>query len=264
MADTGMLTNHYGGRASAVEFTDGVAAAIYTGEGAVALEDQRWDLTPDLFSGPEELVRFLESAPVVSMERVGSGSTDPQKVILADDGRRYRAIFKDVDQRDRSYTNEVAAYRIDRMLGLGMVPPTVIREIDGVTGSLQAWVENAFNEEDRLAEDLQPPDPSSFEEQRDHAGVFDVLIFNIDRNGSNTLISFDDWKIHLIDHEQALKPNLPSPYHLADGRSMLDADLAAALASLEPATVHAELDSLLSEDQIAALLERRDLLIAAE
>ncbi len=262
MADTGMLTEHYGGRASAVEMTDGVLAALYTGEGAMALEDQRWDLTPGLFSGPDEVVVFLESASVVSIELVGSGSTHPKEVILADNGRRCRAIFKDVDEADRSYANEIAAFRLDRMLGLGMVPPTVVREINGTTGSLQLYVENAINEEDRLAEDLWPADNRGFQEQRDDAGVFDVLIFNIDRNGSNTLITTHDWQIHLIDHEQALKPSLPSPYHLDAGRSMLDGDFAAALAALDPEEVRAEIGDLLTDQEIDALFERRDLILA--
>ena len=241
MADTGMLTEHYGGRASAVEMTNGVLAALYTGEGPMTLEDQRWNLTPGLFSGPDDVVAFLESAPVVSMEMVGAGSTAPKDVILADDGRRCRAIFKDIDQADRRYTNEVAAYRLDRLLGLGMVPPTVVRQINGVTGSLQLYVENAINEEDRLAEDLSPEDDGEFKEQRDHAGVFDVLIFNIDRNGTNTLITTTDWQIHLIDHEQTLKPSLPSSYHLDTGRAMLDVDFAAALATLNQEVVRAEI-----------------------
>ena len=261
MADTGMLTEHYGGRASAMEMTNGVVAALYTGQGAEPLEDQRWDLTPGLFGGADELASFLESASVVHTEPVGAGSTDPRTVILADNGRRCRAIFKDIDQGDRQYTNEVAAYRLDRMLGLGMVPPTVVREINGATGSLQAWVENAINEEDRLAEDLSPEDGGDFEKQRDHAGVFDVLIFNIDRNGSNTLITTSDWQIHLIDHEQALKSSVPSPYHLDAGRAMLDEDFAAALAGLDAGVVRTELGGLLSEEQIEALLERRDLLL---
>jgi len=261
MADTGMLTEHYGGRASALEMTNGVVAALYTGQGGEPLEDQRWDLTAGLFGDADELATFLESASVVHTERVGAGSTDPRTVILADNGRRCRAIFKDIDQGDRHYTNEVAAYRLDRMLGLGMVPPTVVRRINGATGSLQAWVENAINEEDRLAEDLSPEDDDDFEEQRDHAGVFDVLIFNIDRNGSNTLITTSDWQIHLIDHEQALKPSVPSPYHLDAGRAMLDEEFAAVLAGLDAEAVHAELGGLLSEEQIDALLERRDLLL---
>lgn len=261
MADTGMLTEHYGGRASALEMTNGVIAALYTGQVGEPLEEQRWDLTPGLFGGAEELASFLGSASVVHTEPVGAGSTDPRTVILADNGRRCRAIFKDIDQGDRHYTKEVAAYRLDRMLGLGMVPPTVVREINGTTGSLQAWVENAINEEDRLAEDLAPVDDGDFEEQRDHAGVFDVLIFNIDRNGSNTLITTSDWQIHLIDHEQALKPSVPSPYHLDAGRAMLDEDFAAALAGLDAELVRAELGGLLSEEQIEALLKRRDLLL---
>ena len=37
---------------------------------------------------------------------------------------------------------EVAAYRIDRLIGLGLVPATIEREYRGRAGSLQWWVES--------------------------------------------------------------------------------------------------------------------------
>jgi hypothetical protein len=41
-----------------------------------------------------------------------------------------------------SYKSEIAAYRLDRVRGLDMVPPTVERSVEGESGSLQLWVEN--------------------------------------------------------------------------------------------------------------------------
>lgn len=262
MADTGMLTDHYGGQASAVEITDGVLYEMYAGEGSVPLRAQRWELTPAMFSGLADTVAFLESAPVVSIQPLGTGSTEPQEVILASDGRRMRAVFKDVDVEGHRFGGEVAAYKLDRMLALGMVPPTVTREINGTPGSLQLWVAEAINEEDLRSEDLQPADPEAFEDLHRRADVFDVLILNVDRNGSNTLVTPGDWEIHLIDHEAAFAPRLPPAFYLADGRSKLDRELAAGLAALDPTEIEAEMEGLLTEEQIAALLQRRELLLA--
>jgi len=261
LADTGMLNEHYGGRASAVVMMDGVLYEAYHGEGTRSLSDQQWHQTPEMFSSDEDHARFLESAQVVFMKDIGSGTTRPMEVWLADNGRRCRAVFKSIDDGDRRYFHEVAAYRLDVLLGLGMVPPTVVREIAGTAGSLQLYLENVINEEDRIAEDLEPEDPGEFHHQQDRADVFDLLIFNIDRNGSNMLISTVDWKVHLIDHEQAFNPSLPGSYHLEDARAKLDQDFRDLLTALEPAELRAEMDALLTPEQIDALLERRDLLL---
>ncbi len=228
------------------------------------LRAQRWALTPAMFSDQEEMAAFLRSAPVVSMWPLGTGSTDPQGVILASNGHRMRAVFKDVDEEGHRYGGEVAAYRLDRMLGLDMVPPTVSRVIDGTPGSLQLWVADAVNEGNLLSEDLRPSDPDAYENQQRRADVFDVLILNIDRNGNNTLITTGDWQVHLIDHEAAFEPRLPPALFLEDGRAKLDDELTSRLAALDPAEVTAEMNSLLTDEQIAVLLERRDLLVGTD
>jgi len=262
LADTGMLASHYGGRGAAVEIRNGRLFSFYPGEGSSPLSVQRWELTEKLFTGDADLEEFLRTAQVVWSEEVGSGTTEPMQVGLAADGRRARAIFKAIDTDGRRYEHEVAAYKLDRMLGLGMVPPTVLREVDGRVGSLQLWVENAVSEVDRRDENLQPADSEAFQVELDEAGVFDLVIFNIDRNGSNMLISPADWQIHLIDHERAFAPKTPSRPHLDDVRSRLDDGISRKLAGLDGEAVHDQLGSLLSDDQITALLSRVELLLS--
>ena len=41
-----------------------------------------------------------------------------------------------------SYRAEIAAYELDKLLGLSMVPPTVERKVKGETGSAQMWVDD--------------------------------------------------------------------------------------------------------------------------
>jgi hypothetical protein len=264
LADTGMLTEHYGGRASAVVMNDGVLYEAYTGEGEQLLNDQRWDKTPEMFASDDDYIEFLETAPVVFMRPVGSGTSRPMEVWLAQNGRRCRGIFKLVDEGDRRYEHEVAAYRLDRLLNHGMVPPTGQREVGGMPGSIQLWMENVINEEDRVSEDIQLSDPVENQHQRDHAAVFDLLVFNVDRHGSNMFISTVDEKVWLIDHERAFKPEIPSRYYLEDARSKLDEDLRELLVELDVELVREELSEFLTGEQIDALLERRDLLLATD
>jgi hypothetical protein len=261
MADTGMLASHYDGRPSAVEIRNGQLFAIYPGEGSRPLQAQRWEFTADRFAGDADIEEFLRTAQVVWKEAVGSGSTRPVQIGLAGDGRRAKAVFKTIDTDGRRYVHEVAAYKLDRLLGLGMVPTTVLRAIDGTPGSVQLWVENAVNENNRRAENLQPDDLEAFESSVAAAKVFDLVIFNIDRNGSNTLITPIDWRLHLIDNERAFAAKSPASAHLKDARSGLDESLEQRLAALDRDALHAELSGLLSEDEIAALLARVDLLL---
>jgi hypothetical protein len=260
MADTGMLVSQYEGRPSAVEFRNGQLLAVYPGEGERVVAPQRWELTGNRFSGDADLEDFLTTAQVVWKEEVGSGSTRPLQIGLADNGRRAKAVFKAIDTDGRRYAHEVAAYRLDRLLGLGMVPPTVLREIDGTTGSVQLWIENAVNESNRRAENLEPDDREAFDASINASKVFDLVIFNIDRNGSNMLITPGDWRIHLIDHERAFAAKSPAAPYLADARSRLEKPFEQRLAALDPDTVRGELAGLLGEDEIAALLARVHLL----
>ena len=262
LADTGMLADHYGGRGAALEIEHGRLAAFYPGEGEASLAAQRWELTAGAFADDAALEEFLRTAEIVWMEEVGSGSTEPMQVGLADDGRRARAIFMTIESDGRRNEHELAAYRLDRMLDLDMVPPTVVREIDGVTGSLQLWVDNAVSEGDRRDENLRPEDPAMFAHQLDTATVFDLVIFNIDRNGSNMLITYDDWRVHLIDHERAFAAKLPSEPYLDDARDRLDDEMVRRLKALKNDGVRTRLADLLSERQIEALLERVDLVLS--
>jgi hypothetical protein len=261
MADTGMLATHYEGRASAVEIRNGQLLAVYPGEGERLVAPQRWELTEHRFSGDADLEDFLRTAQVVWKEDVGSGSTRPLQIGLADDGRRAKAVFKAINTDGRRYVHEVAAYRLDRLLGLGMVPPTVLRKIDGTTGSVQLWIDNAVNESNRRSENLEPGDRAAFDASINASKVFDLVIFNIDRNGSNMLITPADWRIHLIDHEHAFAGKLPAGPHLQDARSRLEKPFKQQLAALDADAVRGELAGLLSEDEIAALLARVELLL---
>jgi len=261
MADTGMLASHYQGRPSAVDIRSGHLFAVYPGEGSRPLQAQRWEFTAELFTGDADVEEFLKTAQVVWKDEVGSGSTRPVQIGLADDGRRAKAIFKVVDEDGRRYAHEVAAYKLDRLLGLGMVPTAVLREIDGTVGSVQLWVENAVNDNNRRDMNMEPADPAAFELSLAEARVFDLVIFNIGRNGSNTLVTPADWRLHLIDNERAFAASSPAAALLKDARSGLDKSLEQRLAALDRGAVRAELAGLLSEDEIAALLARVDLLL---
>lgn len=234
--------------------------------------------TPAAASGPDdEIETFLLEAEVISMRALLSGISAPSRVVLRLDGEERNSIFKSVNvapgdvERSRdarrgftdSYRYEIAAYRLDRLLGLGMVPVTVFRNIAATPGSLQIWIEDNINEETRLARAEGPGDPALIEPQLERMRLFDYLIANEDRNDWNLLYTPADWRLHLIDHSRSFRSRTPRPKKKEIAALAADPALQERLAALDRETLEASLDGLLGEEQIEALLARRDRLLSS-
>jgi hypothetical protein len=159
------------------------------------------------------------------------------------------------------YIYDVAAYRIDRLLGMDMVPVAVERTVDGTAGAAQDWIENAIDEGRRVTEKLEPYDSESFQRQTQVMRVFDALIYNADRNQGNILYTPGDWKLHLIDHTRAFRLATGRPPGLVDVPLVIEPDLRARLAALNEEQLKQALGSTLSNAQIGAILKRRDKLL---
>ena len=95
------------------------------------------------------------------------------------------------------HLRELAAYRIDRMLGWGLVPPTVVREDapHGV-GAVQAFV--AHDPDDHYFALLESAGPGVLDQLR-RMVVFDLVIDNADRKAGHVLRDRVG-RIRLVDH----------------------------------------------------------------
>src|SRR6185436_10699863 len=105
-----------------------------------------------------------------------------------------------------SWQLEVAAYQIDRIIGLKKVPATVERYINNNIGSLQWWVQNRMSEEGRRKEKLEAPDKEAWDQVWLKMFLFDALIANVDRHLNNILIT-QDWDLRFIDHSRSFRSN---------------------------------------------------------
>jgi hypothetical protein len=167
----------------------------------------------------------------------------------------------ELDFRD-TWRNNVAAYRIDRMLGLGMIPVTVVRtdKRSGKPASYTWWVDDVLMvERERYEKKIRAPNPTEWNRQIFVVRIFDQLIYNFDRNLGNLVID-NSWRIWMIDHTRAFKifKELRDAKNLSD---TCEADLLARLRTLEkPALVEATKD-LLTEGQVDGLLGRRDTIV---
>jgi hypothetical protein len=221
-----------------------------------------------------ELEDFLRRAAVSDLRAIPVGVTKPRKVTLTLDGVKRDAAWRVINEsrtgvtkvgREReldfedTWRTDCAAYELDKLLGLGMVPATVERVISGERGSLTIWVDNAVTEQERRDRNMLPPDPEAWSRQVFKMRMFDNLIHNIDRNLGNSLITAD-WQLRLIDHSRSFRKatTLREPDQLARfSRSLLEA-----MARLEKGELRARLGRYISVFQIDALLERRDRLLA--
>ena len=222
-----------------------------------------------------EVEEYLRTADVVAIEDIGYGITHPRRVTLQKDGRQARAIFKtvDIESIDLHYTNrfeqvftdryayEVAAYRIDRMLGIGLVPVTVLRTINGELGSLQLWIDGAADMQDVIDHDLPVGNADLLLQRLMLMYVLDAVIYNIDRNYHNILVRPERDDFFLIDHSRSFRTTKKLPSLKEERPIPVPETVASRLRELDLAALTAELDGLLKPQQIRAVEARRRLLL---
>jgi hypothetical protein len=275
LLDAGMLKSVYRGSPAALVIEGGRSGIAYAD-----LPGQR--LQPEVRAravGPrpaglpdDDLENWLAEAEVAAVEELDAGITQPQRVTLQKDGVELRAVFKRLstdfgstnrkqalDNADR-FEYEIAAYRLDRLLGLEMVPVTIPRTIDGRRGILQFWVDDSINLRTMLERKLQPDGWCEAAPQYNLMNVFDVLIHNTDRTQENALFT-RDWSLVLIDHSRAFPTYQKRPRLLYQGEFTLPQALAERLAALDRATLQQALGAWLHQRQLDALLKRRDQLL---
>jgi hypothetical protein len=158
-----------------------------------------------------------------------------------------------------SFKSELAAYRLDRLLGLGIVPPTVARQFKDEAGAVRLWIEGAMTETERSRDKIQAPDQAAWDRQVADVRVFFNLTFNTDYNNINNLLVDTDFRIIPIDHSRAFR----TKKSLVAEQMMMrfSPDLLERLEALDLDSLTDSLGDLLSKGQIKALLKRRDLIL---
>ncbi len=227
------------------------------------------------FESFEEVEDFLLEAGVARAKTRREGANKYKKVVLDKEGVWANSIFRweNIVRRPEfdptsfgeekrhfrdSYESELAAYKINEILGLNNIPPTVYREVQGRSGSIQIWMEKVMKEVDLARKGTKPPDVTSWNRQKRDMYVFDNLINNIDRNQNNILID-KDWNLWLIDHTRsfAMDSTLPAP----DKVSRCSRSLYNALKQMDEDLVKETLASILQEAEVDAFFVRREILI---
>ena len=158
-----------------------------------------------------------------------------------------------------SFTYEIAAYELDKYLGLGLVPPAVQRTIKDTTGSLQMFIENAMRESDRKRENIAPADPEAHERAMADLRVFENLVYDVCGNDRDTLVQKDTGRVYRVDFSEAFAPEngtLPGCEILRCSRRLYQG-----LLDWDQEKVAVLLASYLNEEEVRALYARRDSIV---
>jgi hypothetical protein len=228
-------------------------------------------------------VDFLGSAKITDAVQFASREavTSPWKLTLAKGDVTRFGLWKNIDAvaedggPDR-WRFEVAAYRLDVLLGLDMVPPTVEREFKDRRGSLQLWMDKTESMKKRLArEEVEPSGATTDWEAKGYIQrAFDSLIANDDRNVNNILIGAQDRMI-LIDHSRTFRTAPPFDEKLVygaaglmktrDGKPLpflkLPRAFVGKLRALDSKSVREAVQKYLTGAEVRAVMARRDLIL---
>jgi hypothetical protein len=234
--------------------------------------------------GENEVADVLARGTIAVTEACAPGVLEVRVTL---DGRSVDGIFEAAPAD--TVKRELAAYRLDRLLGLGLVPATVARTHDGRSGVLQGRPENWASEQDRQnaakgtaaglvcqAISNAPKDPPArrppqarpakmpsggwceLPPQFQLAYTFDALIDNRGRTFDRYLYDADTAMMFLTGHASAFGTGTEIPKALNTALATTGPEMQSRLRRLDVASVKTAIGEYVDEREIKALLERRD------
>ena len=237
--------------------------------------------TPPALSDAE-IEQFLLHARVIKTKGIKKGVTGSLQATLSDGKLTHDAHIQTIDEQKQQFTGSkggvefdfrdswtfnIAAYRIDRLIGMNLVPVSVERHHGYNAAAFTWWLDDVMmDEEERLARkkvkekanDAEPPDTELWNQQMQVVRVFDQLIANVDRNLGNLMIT-KDWRVWPIDHTRAFRTN-KEPKAL-DNVTRCDRAIFERMKTLNKDNLTKATGKYLSTYQIDAVLARRDAIV---
>ena len=255
--DTGMNRPVYKGHPAALLLDHGNVRVIYA-EGGLPPPVPREPLFVASSSLDDTAVAsILTNGTVTVTGPRGTGALD---VVMEQDGKRVPALFTQLSAE--AIRKNLAAYRLDRVLRLGLVPATVKREVNGQAGILQARPERWVTQADVEQKSLRPGGWCALEPQFQLMYAFDALIGNEGRTRERMLYDAAEWMLLLTGHEQAFGTSKALPRHLRESVPRPGPEMQRRLAMLDQAALMQAVGDVLKDRERSALLARRDLLLA--
>lgn len=219
------------------------------------------------FGSQEEKQQFLLKANIASEREISPAAMQ----LTLDAGSKHdaRAQFLDHQTPGANLRFDLAAYELDKALGLNLVTPAVERTVKGRAAVVVWWVDDfAMNEFERRRKKIEPPDPDRWTKQMQAVRIFDELIANAYRNVDpafyqttlwDNLLITRDWGVWITDHKRAFGVNK----RLEHPETLLQCDRAMLkkLRGLNKNELQRRVGRYLSSVQVDALEARRARLV---
>jgi hypothetical protein len=253
--DTGMNRPVYKGHPAALLLEHGDMRVIYAEGGPPAVVPREPLFVAVSSLDDAEVASILTNGTVTVSGPRGTGALD---IVVEQNGKRVPALF--TQGSADAIRKNLAAYRLDRALRLGLVPATVKRDVNGQTGIVQARPERWVTQADVEQKSLRQGGWCALQPQFQLMYAFDALIGNQGR--TNERILYDgDWMLLLTAHEQAFGTGKALPSQL---RTVLQLgpEMRRRLSMLDKAALAEALGDLLKDRERSAVLARRELLLA--
>jgi len=256
--DAGMNRAVYRGRPAALILEDGKATVLYADAPAAPMAIP----AEPLYVAPENIDDATAAAALVSGNVTLAGPRAPGVLdaVVESDGRKVPAVF--VAAADDSVDRELAAYRLDRLLQLGIVPATAAREVQGQHGYLQARPAQWVTQADVQARSLRGGGWCAMDPQFELVYSFDALTGNEGRTPDRLLFDAQEWMVLATGHDRAFGTGKAFPAYLKARPPAPGAELRRRLAALTAAQLSKALAGLVNAREQRAILERRDALLA--
>jgi len=259
--DTGMLNFYYSGIGHALVL-EGDSVSVTNQLGVDSLVPVQQPRVVGKRPGnltAEDLAVLLEQGDIIAVDK--NGASQRTVVRVSDGEHTLDAVFD--KNKGRGLYRGVAAYRLDRLLELDMVPVTVMREVDGSNGSLQFLPGNSIDEAERSATGQGGAAWCSITDQWPAMYVFDVLVYNEGRSQHRMMYDKSSWRLILSEHDRTFSSKKGRPAHLKNAPITVSPGWKSALTELSDELLEETFSDVLDKRRLRALKARRDGLLAS-
>src|SRR5262249_35793567 len=207
-----------------------------------------------------QMERHLQTAQITRVEEIGTGVTRPRRARLTPEEPFASITWKVLPPGKRdgyweSYKSEIAAYELDKLLALDMVPPAIERQVNGDTGAAIMWIDGVKSVKESGG---KVPSGPAWDKPIRRMLMFDNLIGNPDRNSGNILIG-PPGELILIDRSRAFTTDRT----LLKKIPRVDGALWDRLGQVTPDALSRTLSPWMEAPAVAAVVERRTQMLAA-